>query len=939
MTERIFLSWDEHALPQAARHLAEVHATDDELPLGGLLVVLPGRRAGRRLAELLIDEAERRDLVLTPPRSTTIGEVPELFYEPSAPLADSGLSRLVWARTLRSLDSDRRSVVFPDPPDEEDLHGWVTLASVVDRLHRDTAREGLDFTDVARACRKGGGFDDSGRWQVLSEAQGRYQRRLESLGYIDHLRARRSVLEEDELTTGRHVYLLGVAEMPGIVGKMLRGLDAPLTALVHAPPERADAFDALGCVRTGAWREEEIRISEKAIAEAGRPPSQADEVVRRLSNGGRELGPDEVTVGVPNKEVVPFLEQRFRAYGVPHRYAVGTALPQTGPYRLLEAVADYLETTRFSDFAALVRHPEVSRGMEVPGALQAVDEHFGEHLTARIPLSDPESDGEARRFEQVRRYLERGLELGRLSGRRPLSEWMLEVLALLQRSYGGRRLDRSKPGERRTIEALEQLRNAAAALHRLPEQVDESCSSGTAVRVLLSEVREQVLPPLPDRSAVEMLGWLELHLDDAPVLVITGFDDAHVPASINADLFLPNGLRSRLGLLDNERRYARDAYLLSATLASREETHIVVGRRNAEGDPLRPSRLLMATSGRELAERARRLFSENRRTPPPLPRLGVEPAERSGFRNPPEPEIELEAPPDSLQVTDFGLLLQDPYRWVLENQLGLEEVADRARELDPLQFGGLGHAVLHRFGESAEVGSPDPGAVRARLDEILEAEAGNRYEGAVPAVRLQVEQLRARLADFANWHASRVHDGWKTVAVEVGTPEGGLPLEVDGEPIGIRGRIDRVDHHPEPDRWEVLDYKTSAKARDPDGAHRDGGEWVDLQLPLYHHLLPGLVDEAGLPDGIVAPEADVALGYISLSRNGTDHGLAAWDRQELESALAVTRDLIRKLRSGAIVYRDDRDAPGGDAFESLFGEGHLDPGGPDGNGPAGGDGR
>lgn len=926
MLDRTFLPWDEPALPVAARRLADVYAADGELDLGDTLLVFPGQRAGRRLTELLIDEAEARSLVLTPPRTTTIGALPELLYDSPAPLAGSVLSRLVWTRVLRSLDSVRRAAVFPDPPEEDDLNGWTGLASVLLRLHRDVAGEGLDFGDVVRICREDEGYDDSRRWSVLAEVQQDYWRRLEALGYLDRTTARRRALDDGTIGAAGEVVLIGVVEMPGVVREMLLQADVPVWALVHAPEERDDDFDELGCVRTEVWSEIEVDIPEEVVALCGRPPSQADEAVRRLSGDGRELAPDEITVGVPNEEVVPYLQQRFRAYDIPHRYGGGTDLPLTGPYRLLKAVADYLEGTRFVDFAGLLRHPELFRRIDVPGLLETADEHFNERLPARVPTTGAATDGDGQPFRELIRSLEEHFEFGALTGRRALSEWMSEVLALLRRAYGGRTLSRTVPGDRNVVEALEAVRDAAAALSRVPAEVDVRCSGAAALRLLLTEMRDESVPPLPDDSAVEMLGWLELHLDDAPVLVITGFDEKHVPASVSADIFLPDALRGRLGLVDNNRRYARDVYLLSAIIASREEIHIIVGRRNAEGDPLRPSRLLLAASGPELAERARRLFTDDLPVPAPLPRLGVAPSEESSFRTPPKPVLTVDPIPVSLRVTDFRLLLQDPYRWALENGLGLEAVDDRRRELDGLQFGGLAHEVLHRFGESAEAGSEDPAAVRNQLYRLLDEEVDRRYPAPLAAVRLQVEQLRARLSDFAEWHAARVNQGWETVAVEIGTPEAGFPLEVDGEPIGIRGRIDRVDHHPETGRWEVLDYETSAKASDPDGVHRKRGEWIDLQLPLYRHLLPFFVEERGLPSEIVAPESDLDLGFVNLSRDGTDQAMAGWTLDELDGALAAARDVVRQLRTGIVNYQEDRDAPGGEAFASLLGKGHLRPG-------------
>jgi inactivated superfamily I helicase len=81
-----------------------------------------------------------------------------------------------------------------------------------------------------------------------------------------------------------------------------------------------------------------------------------------------------------------------------------------------------------------------------------------------------------------------------------------------------------------------------------------------------------------------------------------------VPGTLNSDLFLPNTLRRQLGLLDNDRRYARDAYALHVLLASRRELRLVAGRHGREGEPLVPSRLSFATDRKAAAARARAVF-------------------------------------------------------------------------------------------------------------------------------------------------------------------------------------------------------------------------------------------------------------------------------------------------------------------------------------------
>ena len=62
VTERHWLDWSKPCLPAAAEWLvAGRDAESGVCDLRGVVCVTPGRRAGRVLAELLIEAAERRE--------------------------------------------------------------------------------------------------------------------------------------------------------------------------------------------------------------------------------------------------------------------------------------------------------------------------------------------------------------------------------------------------------------------------------------------------------------------------------------------------------------------------------------------------------------------------------------------------------------------------------------------------------------------------------------------------------------------------------------------------------------------------------------------------------------------------------------------------------------------------------------------------------------
>ncbi len=58
--ERVFLGWNRPGLAAAVEYLVGRAARAGVLDLGGVIVAVPGARAGRRLLELLLERAERR---------------------------------------------------------------------------------------------------------------------------------------------------------------------------------------------------------------------------------------------------------------------------------------------------------------------------------------------------------------------------------------------------------------------------------------------------------------------------------------------------------------------------------------------------------------------------------------------------------------------------------------------------------------------------------------------------------------------------------------------------------------------------------------------------------------------------------------------------------------------------------------------------------------
>ncbi len=887
---RKFIDWSRPALPAAAEFLLETYVRGGVFDLGDVVIVVPGGRAGRRLMEILVQLAEERSLVLFPPHVETMGSLPERLYESKRPFANDLVQQLAWVHALRSIAAKQLAQVMPQLPADDDVLRWMDLGALLWQQHRELAADAMDFAHVARIGHSLEGFREIDRWKLLSKIQQRYLQLLDHHQLWDLQTARLYAIEHRECRTDRDIVLVGTADMNRAMRRMLDQVADRVVSLIFAPPQLADRFDEHGCLLPDAWQDAPLDLATEQVQVVDGPADVADAVVRAIAGFDGRYRADEITVGVPDEQAVPQIQRQLLQCGVPSRWVVGKSLPDTTPYRLLEALADFADRGRYADFAALVRHPDVFDWIARQGIrgdwLSELDEYYNNHLQPRLGawLGDAQ---ESQSLQLIHAALSAATEPLN-SPPLKLGDWAARIVGVLLQFYGDVDADREHAADHYTLKACDQIHDALLEHQAAPQQLAPTLTATEAIRLVLEKLRSAVIPPLADEDAVELLGWLELPLDTADALVVASFNEGFVPTSVNSDLFLPNGLRQRLGLLDNARRYARDAYALSLLLASRQELKLIVGRRDGEGNPLAPSRLLFATDRETIARRAIEFFEPHvsPRVPPPLPGAPVARLEHSDFvvRKPPP----LREPLRDMSVTAFRSYLACPYRFYLRHVLGLQPLNDEAEELDAPTFGNLIHEVLRQFGSQDIRRSTDSAEIRHFLHHAL-----NQYvdlwlgRELLPAVNVQIMQLRLRLDAFADWQARWAGDGWQIQHTETGEDREAVQLHADaGQSITLHGRIDRIDRHAGSGQWAIFDYKTSDTAKKPEQAHKRGSEWVDLQLPLYRHL--------ARPLGVIEP---LKLGYIVLPKDTTKVGalLAEWSAEDLAEADEVAIDVVRRV--------------------------------------------
>lgn len=620
-----FLGWDRPLLAASVDWLAEHYCFSSDLGRVGLVVT--ARRAGRRLLELLAERAASQSpaVAMVPPLIVTLGELPERLYAAPVPPADELTSLLARCQALRSFSSGELKPLIPQPPQANDLAAWLNLSSDLASLDDELSAQGLSVAQVPERLSSAMDFTDADRWNLLAQVQQRYESLLAQQGLMDRHRQREQAIDSGELHADRHWILIGAIDLNRQIRRMVSKLDGPVTSLVFAPPDQAEKFDEFGAVVPGAWQQAIIPLADDQWSLASRPSDQADTLLSRLVDAQSRrpsLTPDQITIGLCDATMGPMLARRLELASAPVRLASGERLSASEPATFLRALAAFVASGRWDDFSSLIRHGPVEawvhrqigpqlaqRGITDWHTL--LDRYLNDHLQGCLSSNWLGRESEARPLAEVYQAVWK-LVPSEHDRVRPLGQWASVLADLLKQLYGQQHWHRLSQDDAPTVQAIQAMGQQLQAMSMLADD------SPWTPRVTFVQSVAVALEPLSSLSAspvgggdpqgaaggeIELLGWMELAMDDAPVLIVTGVNEGSLPSSVNSDAFLPNEARRVLGLPDNAWRYARDAAWLTMILHSREQVHLIGGRWDGSGDPLRPSRLVLAVEPSRLADR------------------------------------------------------------------------------------------------------------------------------------------------------------------------------------------------------------------------------------------------------------------------------------------------------------------------------------------------
>ena len=856
-----FWDWSLPVLLQAVGHLMKGWQ-GTLLDLTDTVILVPTTESARRLREALaVTTAEKGGAVMAPhvwsPEAVLGWQI-----EPGE-IATRLQEQLVWTAVLEGIKPGDHPALFPSSPATE-AKVWASgVAETLAALKLSVGAGGLSFADVARELAES---TDGPRWADLASLEKRYLETLTKLGVRDVQEAKRASALKPALPPGtKRVQVFALADPPRLVRQWLlnvgRQHKVTVDIFVHAPLSERSRFDDLGIPLVTTWTQSAPLLDRELPLDrlhlVGQPEEQAVRAValmRTLAAQG-----NAVAVGLCEAGLSPHLVGVLTGEGVQAYDPAGHEATQHPLLEMLRTWQQFAQGRTWKRLATFLRQDDVlsvvcgPAGFRQAELLVALDDMLAERLPATLDAALSLSRESIREGVSAERLGKLHRLLTDLAQR--VDAWEMAAApdalrALLDWIYGDREFHTEAEHDRGYVHLLGESMRLVEEAHDTVQKLGGDLKAWDILHSALRKLESVDLADPRGDVDVVLRGWLELHWEPAPGLVVCGFNDESVPGAVAVDAFLPDHVRERLGLSCQATRRARDAYLLTAMAAQRRDAgalHLVLGHTSDDGDVLRPSRLLFACADEALPARVRHLFpketgSAAQQEPPRSLAWKLRPwRERTTL--------------DSVSPSLLASYLRCPLRCYFERFLHMSAVDASQREMSPRDFGSLVHEALAMFGKQEEL-----------RDSFAEKSIAEYFEGALERLALthygprpllstvlQIETARQRLRHAARVQAQLREEGWRIVDVERDLNPNGQ-LMIAGLPF--RARVDRVDVNTRDGSLRVWDYKTRHKPKSPEEAHFASAkpetledpdlawkcfqdlkgkvkQWTDLQLPLY----------------------------------------------------------------------------------------------------------
>ena len=888
----------EPCLSRAADLIIENHCQSKNYDFSNVTIILPGSRAGRRLLEILCEKLANKNSLFSPPNFLTPGKFCELFisFSDSEKIASDVEEIFAWILALKN-EKNAVEVLLNNPAPEN--FNYLSLALNVRQIYNELAGDLISFDDVAKAMSEN--ERECERWLALDEIHKSYFKCLEMAGVTDKALAITKTFQAgNQIKFFDYIYVIGVVDIFERFRLALNSLADKIIIISHGENEW---FNPDGELKQDVDFENMDELISK-IKFCGNHSEQAAETVTFFRGLEGKYSSRDIIISAPDDDVRRPLKQFLDEVKIPNHDSIGTVFAQTEIGILLKSITDYINDKNVKTFLNLICHPVIEKFIcpdknKFSILIKNVQEFASEHV---LELTDSEKFDEKPQLKKVIENIDcLIMSLCEVDNIKGCVNKINGILAELYNVGHASSVSHICPSFH--IDAIKKWCELADRIISSNVELNESIDSAKTIKLMCQLLAVEKLVPESETETVDIIGWLELPLDDAPVVVLTGMNEGIVPESKLSHVFLPNSLRNKLGIQDNSRRLNRDRYYLRSIIQSAEKVLVTMGKYSSKQDPLLPSRLLLDVSGKNQAKIIEKFYNVfnvghalDRRMPgssvsttaqpkpPNSEQYNIVPDRHAGSVSnslPDDENIFLDSKVKKLGVTRFKDFLECPYRFYLKYKK-IIPCKDLTKEMPAWQFGNVVHKVLEKFGKINEAKTDNQNVIRSilkkLLDEVIVEEFGNDPH---VAVLIQKDSIIKRLNVFADVQAKRFENNWLIRETE-------QMLEIELGEFKITGKVDRIDE--KYSQKSIIDYKTSSTIKDVYLAHYNKKEekWKDLQLPLYAYW--GKKQNNGK-----IPET----AYFIIQKDTKKINVLEyqWNENEISDAINTAMEIFKKINS------------------------------------------
>lgn len=913
--DRVFLDWQEPILKSASRYIIKKYTQNNVLNLKNVFIVTAGAKPYKRLLEILLIESEKEELSFIPPQTLTPKSLISSFIVSSKKNLTDFQSLLFFIKALQNKKDLVENDFLKKDYQKGNLSSYISLAKTIYKLYEEISVSNISFKDVAAKTKELEAFEDDDRWNNLQEIYEEYERLLELFNVTDtYIERRKLLISNHHIANCQDLIFVNIPYFNPIFCDILRKIECKKTFLIFAPEDKKEYFDDLGTLVFNKWLNEKVIIDDDSIVIANDIKSLGNSVKNIMIDLSGDYSAKDIIIGTTDDSLILPIKKEVMKEGISIASVREKNLSNSSLYKLIDLLKSYVETSTFENFANFIRHPDILHYLNLKDdtltfdlILSMLDEYSSLHLPYYFKENSIVSgmgDTQDRKvIECIKKIFIIVSPFFKMNQKEDtISVFTDFILNMIVEIYKNLELSKSKNEDKIFIEVFEGYRKVLISLSENVDNLEIKFSFSQVLSLLNSLALDISIGAISYTETVEIQGWLEVQNDDSEAVILVGLSEGKWPESISQDEFLPNSLRTLLGIMDNDKRYVRDLFMLQSIIASKKKVFFVPLKTNADSSENLMSKLLLTQDAKTNAKRiinfynAENSFSENIENK----------NEDINFLL--EPKIE-SYNLEKISVSEFKEYHECPYRYYLKHVLNLSSVEISLNELNPLMSGNIFHELFYRFGISDLKNSEDKKEIEQflfkELEKYVSENFGNDY---LPTINVQLEGIKKILSYFSSWQSAWHYNGWKIFKVEESFNN--FYLRVNDIPVKVVGRIDRIDYNEKEGLYRIFDYKTGSSKYDLQRVYGPKKGWIDWQMPLYVNFL---LQEFGFEK--------ISCAYLNVSSfNDAKYcgdEVLIKDEEALLDALKSAKEIISNIQHAIFWPPKNINSPY-DIFNDLF---------------------